>query len=371
MSGKFALAFVLLGFFGLCQCAQPPTAVISASESRAKKLLYFGWGSPTSYYVRDHWQQMEEMPFDGVGIVVPVDRRAWEQGKRHTGNQLGWQIMGKRAFHVEDFRDAIEDLKAAKWRKFTDNLLPVYLSAAQSTTGLNWFDDSRWRTVANNFRMLARIAAESGHKGLMLDPEHYSYALFNYRDQLRQLDKPFEAYTQKARERGREVMTAIAAAMPKAVLLSLYGYTYPLAHLKRGKSLPETPYSLLPAFYDGFLEAMPAEAILVDGYEQAYAFKGHGQFTAGYRHIQEAASLSAVPELYGKKVKAGFGLWVDYRKQPNYFTAGEFQRAVTSALKVSDGYVWIWSETVGFFPPSGIAPSHIKALADARADVNR
>ena len=77
-----------------------------------------------------------------------------------------------------------------------------------------------------------------------------------------------------------------------------------------------------------------------------------------------------MPEHYRRKVKAGFGLWVDYRKQPNYFTPEEFQRAVTSALKVSDGYVWIWSETVGFFPPK-IEPSYIKALAAARDDASR
>src|SRR5206468_9738839 len=135
MRAKFALAFVLLGVVGLCQYAQQPTPVIFAAELKAKKLISFGWGSPDTQYVRDHWQQIEEMPFDGVGIVVPVDRRAWQQGQRHTGNQLGWQIMGKKAFHPEDFRVATEDLKAAKWRKLTDNFLPVFLSAAQSTIG--------------------------------------------------------------------------------------------------------------------------------------------------------------------------------------------------------------------------------------------
>ena len=371
MSAKFTLAFVLFGVVGLYQYAQQPTTVVFAAELKAKKLISFGWGSPDTQYVREHWQQIEEMPFDGAGIVMPVDRQAWQQGQRRTGNQLGWQIMGKKAFHPEDFRVATEDLKAAKWRKVTDNFLPVFLSAAQSTIGLNWFDDERWRIVENNFRTLARIASDTGHKGLMLDPEHYNYNLFNYRDQHRQLDRPFEVYTQKARERGRAVMAAIAAAMPKAVLLSLYGYTLPLLYLKSSQSLPETQYNLLPAFYDGLLEAMPSEAMLVDGYEQAYAFKQHRQFTEGYEQIQEAAKLSAVPEHYRRKVKAGFGLWVDYRKQPNYFTPEEFQRAVTSALKVSDGYVWIWSETVGFFPPSKIEPSYIKALAAARDDASR
>jgi len=370
MRAKFALAFVLLGIVGLCQCAQQPTAVISAPQPRAKKLIYHGWGSPTTQYVRDHWQQMEEMPFDGIGIVVPIDRRAWEQGKRDTGNQLGWKIMGKKPFRIENFRAATEDLKAAKWRKFTDNFLPVYLSAAQSTIGLNWFDDSRWRTVANNFEVLARIAAEAGVKGLLLDPEHYRYALFNYPDQQRQVDRPFEAYAEMARRRGREVMAAIAAVMPRPVILSLYSYSTPLGHVQRGTPLHKSTYGLLPAFYDGLLEAMPTGGRLVDGFEHAYAYKERRQFLEGHKRIEAAHTLSAVPDRYREKVEAGFGLWIDYRKNPHYFTAEEFQRAVTSALEISDGYVWIYSEHVGFFPPSRVEPSHIKALAAAR-DANR
>jgi hypothetical protein len=361
MRAKFTPGFVLLAVIGLYQCAQPSTTVISAPEARAKKLIYYGWGSPDTLYVREHWRQMEEMPFDGVGIVIPVDRRAWQQGKRDTNNQLAWKIMGKRAFRIEDFHDAIADLRAPKWRKFTDNFLPVILSAAQSTIGLNWFDNERWRIVANNFEILARIAAETGVKGLIFDPEHYNYSLFDYSAQRKQLDRPMAAYQEMARQRGREVMRIIATRMPEAVMLSLYLYTYPLSH-----TLPKTPYNLLPAFYDGVLEAMPSAATLIDGYESAYPYKEPGQFIAAYRRIQEAGKISAVPDHYRTKVKAGFGLWLDYRKRADYFTPEEFRRSVGAALQVSDGYVWIYSEGARFFPPSGVAPDYIKALADAR-----
>jgi len=145
----------------------------------------------------------------------------------------------------------------------------------------------------------------------------------------------------------------------------------PLTYLQSSKSLPETAYNLLPAFYDGFLEVLPPGGMLVDGYEPAYAFKERSQFEGARRGIQAAVELSAVPQDYRQKVKTGFGLWLDYRKQKNYFTPDEFQHAVSSALKVSDGYVWIYSEGVGFFPLSGVEPSYIKALAAARNDVNR
>jgi hypothetical protein len=87
------LAAVMLAVVAVLTCG------IGAAEERApaaKKLIYFGWGNPETQYVREHWRDMEKMPFDGTGIIVAVDRQAWQQGKRDTGNQLGWQMMGKR-----------------------------------------------------------------------------------------------------------------------------------------------------------------------------------------------------------------------------------------------------------------------------------
>ena len=363
------LAAVMLAVVAVLTCG------IGAAEERApaaKKLIYFGWGNPETQYVREHWRDMEKMPFDGTGIIVAVDRQAWQQGKRDTGNQLGWQMMGKRAFQVEEFRDAIADLAAAQWQTMTDNFLPIMLSGQQSAAGLHWFDDERWRIIANNFAVLARIAADGHLKGLILDPEHYNYALFSYAQQRQQADKPFEAYTQMARQRGREVMTAVAPVLPDAVLLSLYGHSQPLPYLRDGKTLPDMAYSLLPAFYDGLLETMPAAAQLIDGYEFAYAYKERRQFVQGYQRIhQQALQFSAVPERYKAHVKAGFGLWLDYRRQPNYFTPEEFQRAVRTALEVSDDYVWIYTEGPRFFPPSGIDTAYLEAMAAARREVKR
>lgn len=341
-------------------------------EGRAKKLIYYGWGVRDTQYVRDHWRQMEEMPFDGVGIVVAVDRQAWQRGEVSTGNQLGWQVMGQRRFGVDEFREAIADLQTARWRTFTDNFLPAALSSHWSADGLNWFDEERWRIVANNFGVLARIAAEGGAKGLLLDPEHYSYVLFSYPAQRQQVDRPFGEYVEVARRRGRQVMTAIAASLPDAVLLSLFGNTLPLSELQNGLRLQEAGYGLLPAFYDGLLEAMPAGACLIDGYEFAYAFKEQRPFFEGYRQIhQEALALSAVPDRYEDHVRAGFGLWLDYRRRPDYFTPEELRRAVGYALEVSDGYVWIYTEGPQFFPPSEIAASSIEAIAGARREMKR
>jgi len=57
-----------------------------------------------------------------------------------------------------------------------------------------------------------------------------------------------------------------------------------------------------------------------------------------------------VPDRYREKVKAGFGLWLDYRRQLTHFTPEEFQQALHSAWRSSDGYVWIYTEGPRFFP---------------------
>jgi hypothetical protein len=348
----------------LCLALWP--APVWAQAAGAKKLIYYGWGSRDTQYVREHWHAMEQMPLDGTGIIVAIDRQGWQQGKQATDNQLGWQLMGKRAFQTEEFRAAIADLNSAKWHAFTDNFLQVVLSSSYAAQ-LNWFDDERWRVIVNNFGVMAQIAAEGGVKGLIIDPEAYSYMLFKYHDQQRLLDRPLEAYMAMARQRGREVMAAIVTHMPEPVLLTLYGYTLPLRE-RRGEIKPQdVRYSLLPAFYDGMLEAMPAQGRLVDGYESAYAFKRRQQFRDGYRQVRDGAvAVSGVPELYRQKVRAGFGLWLDYAQKPDYFTPEEFQRALSYALEISDRYVWIYTHGPRFFPPSAIHPSYIEAIAGAR-----
>jgi hypothetical protein len=346
-------------------------APVWAQASGAKKLIYYGWGIRDTQYIREHWHEMEQMPFDGMGIIVAIDRQGWQQGRQATDNQLGWQVMGKRLFRIEEFREAIEGLKAAKWRAFTDNFLPVALSSGYAAQ-LSWFDDDRWRVIVNNFGVVAQVAAEGGVKGLLIDPEDYSYMLFKYLDQQQLLDRPLEAYMAMARERGREVMAAIVTHMPEPILLTLYGYTLPLRE-HRGEIKPQDArYNLLPAFYDGMLEAMPAKGRLVDGYESAYAFKRRQKFLDGYRQVREGAmAVSAVPELYRQKVRAGFGLWLDYSQRPDYFTPEEFQHALGYALEISDEYVWLYAHGPRFFPPVNIPSSYLDAIARARRGVQR
>ena len=334
-----------------------------------KKVVYYGWGLPDTQYVRDHWREMEEMPFDGLGVVVAADRQLWQRGRKGTPNQLGWQVMSQRRFRREDFREAVADLKCARWQRFTENFLPVILSTSISTAGLNWFDDQRWQIIANNFAIVANVAAEGGMRGLIIDPEHYGVALFTYAEQRKQEEHPFEEYVAMARKRGREVMKAINSQKPDAVLLSFYAYSLVAVQMDTRKSLADIQYSLLAAFYDGLLEGMVDRAQLVDGFEFAYGYKTREQFLAAHARIHgPARSLSAVPRQYRSRVNAGFGLRIDNKDGFDYFKPEEFREALRHALELSDRYVWIYGQSPRFFPLSGIHSSYIDAIATARRE---
>ena len=65
-------------------------------------------------------------------------------------------------------------------------------------------------------------------------------------------------------------------------------------------------------------------------------------------------------------VRAGFGIWPDYygklfdnpEDSGNYFNPGRLQRALNWALKMSDGYVWLFSSSRVWWVegPDGTAP---------------
>src|SRR3954469_3909386 len=151
-------------------------------EAPAKKIIYYGWSTRDSAYYRDHWAEMERMPFDGIAISIALDRTKAMTGNGSTGNLLGWQVFGKRAFQLSDFQDAIADLQVPERLHFTDNFLPLSVATRDQDQGLSWFDDTRWATIEANWRVLVSIAQAGGCRGLMLDLEHYDYdcELFNY-----------------------------------------------------------------------------------------------------------------------------------------------------------------------------------------------
>lgn len=375
-------ALLLILALGVCTGSAPASISVSA-PAPAKKVIYYGWNTRDTAYVRDHWAEMEQMPLDGIAIGVALDRTHPTVGDGSTLNLLGWQVFGPRKFALNEFREAIADLQTPRWKKFTDNFLPVAIATREQDQGLKWFDNARWATIENNWRVLLTIARDGGCRGLLIDVEHYDYEceLFNYsHHRAQRLDRSFAEYATIARQRGRQFGAAVREIFPKAILGMLYGYTLPASEVARQGPLNATRYALLPAFLDGLLEASGPETKLVDLWEFGHTYQKKEQFLGGRDAIKkDALAISAVPAVYRTKVQAGCSLRLDYQPprarwntkylSRNFFSPARFRRALHAALEVSDRYVWIYSEAgPDFFPRKDLPEDYLRAIRAARSD---
>src|SRR4051812_23870148 len=101
---------------GLLTCVILAGLVQTPFASAAdKKLIEFGWDEPDTQFLRDHIVEMEKAPFDGC-VFHAQDTRP--NGKR---GDFMWECWGKQAFTWEQLRPALEELKATRFQKFTDN----------------------------------------------------------------------------------------------------------------------------------------------------------------------------------------------------------------------------------------------------------
>jgi hypothetical protein len=323
-------------------------------------VIEWGWDEPDTKFMRENIGKMERFPFDGLVFHAT-------SGK---GDNLAWEVWGSRKFTPDDFKQAVEDLKATRFHRFTDRFLRVNVTPAK----VDWFDDTAWATVASNFGVAAHVARAGGCKGFMFDTEQYEgVTVFDYRE--RKDKKTFAEYQAKVRQRGREWAQAVNKEFPDITVLITFAYD--ISHWRAAKANDRSTaaYGLLADFLDGVLDACARETVLVDAWEFAYPYKQRKEFEEAYETItRKNLGRTAVPEKYKARVKAGFGLWMDHKKKgwdvadfsKNYFAPAEFEAAVRSALAVSDRYVWVYSERPKWWTNEMLPKAYVDALSAAR-----
>jgi hypothetical protein len=327
-----------------------------------KKLIEWGWDEPDTKFMRANVAKMERLPFDGLVFHA-------SSGK---GENLAWEAWGGRKFAPADFKQAVDDLKATKFNRFTDRFLRVNVTPGK----VGWFDDDAWARVVNNFAVAARVARDGGCKGFMFDTEQYEgVTVFDYRKQKDAPKKSFADYQAQARRRGREWAKAVNEHYPDVTILLTFGYAVSHWRAGRPKDRSTAPYGLLADFLDGVLGACSKETALVDAWEFSYPYKERKQFERAHETItKEALGWTAEREKYRRHVRAGFGVWMDHRRKgwdvadfsKNYFSPAEFEAAVRSALHVSDRYVWVYSERPRWWTGEMLPKAYVEALARAR-----
>ncbi|MCY3024246.1 MAG: carbohydrate binding domain-containing protein [Planctomycetota bacterium] len=310
-----------------------------------KKLVELGWDIPSTRYLRDNWQTMEQgAPFDGVIFMVRV------QG---ANSEAFWD---NKPWKKEWLEEALGDLKACRFSRFTDNFVRVNVTPGS----LDWFSDADWAVLAEKTRLVAWLAREGGCKGICLDPESYGSRQFRYDPEKK---RSFTEGSAMASKRGAQFAQALAGEFPKATVLSLWLNSI---LLRAGElddpraALEADAYGLLPAFIDGMLSAAPPEMTLVDGCENAYRFDGETAYLEAYNRMRShtgPAMRLVAPEnraRYRAQVQAGFGFYLDcylnLEGNPWYIGAKSgsrlerLQQNLAAARNVTDQYVWVYGE---------------------------
>lgn len=277
----------------LCAAVAVGAFPFAAPDARAglKSGKVIQWGdAPPTTCMKDHIDEMEQLPFDGVVMGIQPNAGA---------KNISWDIWGPTKLRAEDYSRSIEALKSTKFKRFTDNFLTLNVAPGY----IDWFDED-FSTVIANVRLLARITKECRIKGILLDVEQYEGQPFCYQAQRQWDEHSFADYQTQVRKRGREFIKAINAEYPDATILLTFGYTIAYGNTtKAGDTLEKSSYGLLTAFIDGLLDAAGPKTRIHDGYEHAYGFKTESEF-AGARDtmlkkgLEWTASKERFPEHY-------------------------------------------------------------------------
>lgn len=325
-------------------------AIASAADWSEKKLIAVGWEMPNAERLRAHYELMDELPFRGTSL-------------RFTGRG-GTPFLdfahSRELWKPEDIAQITEDLAAARPQRVTE----IFLDIKATPGDVDWFDDEGWAIIVDHWRTAARVAKQGGIPGILFDPESYRSAQFGYQDQPQAAEHSFDEYCAKARQRGREVMTAVTEQYPDITIFTLFMLSIFGPQVDQpSPALAASRYGLYPAFIDGWLDGVGDDVTLVDGCENAYRFNSDVEHLAAANLIRNKCQRLISPEnryRYRAQVQVSFGIYLDaYVNPPDsswYIDPGDqtplqrLEANLTSALNAADEYVWLYGEKATWWP---------------------
>jgi hypothetical protein len=314
--------------------------------------------------------RLKSLPFDGVTVQIidPDPKISFPQ------NFLGNNLLGPTKHDYRTFEGAIPQLRQLQQTPLRDNFLPIttgYWFASGKKNPFDWFNEDRWRIVENNLRVYAQIAKQSGViRGFTLDIEPYArptkpgeeqewaYSIFSTNTQYNLVNNrpgdpdPQENYRRRVRECGRRFQKVLEEKLPGAPILLYLGYG-----MAQEKSNPNNA-DLFPHFVDGIIEQMDrsgSKGYVIDGYEGAYKYNTENEYRGARDDVRKNLKrLTALPQLYDRYVRVGFGKWLDAGQGAdsawnasdagrNFYRPDSWEQSMKLALDNTDEYVWIWS----------------------------
>lgn len=326
-------------------------AIFGAVDAGARvKFVAHGWDmmdmEPAA--VAANAEALAKTGVDGLTLALPPRQQA-------DGTKADvFALSDKVAVAYDTYADAVPC-----WRQVVrhEELRESFLCCGFWAFKSAWTDDAKWRVMAGNMRVLARLAKEGGLRGLFLDNEDYGKRRqFMHRP----AECDYATARKLARQRGREVFAGVFEEFPEIRILPFWllsqvkGYAEcadPVAAMK-------AEGNLWPDFVNGMLDAIPPQAQLVDGDEYAYSYDYTSKDYALAASRQLVGLLPLVePEnraKYRAQMSVGFGFYLDgytstnrsafYRGPVNGSRLEHLRLNLQDAAKNADEYIWLYGE---------------------------
>lgn len=315
--------------------------VLSQSEY-PKKIIQFGWDYPTISFLKEHLQQMEKRPFDGVAFSF--DFKIYD-------------LFDTTRYPINIFQ--LEELKSLSWHKFTHNFIRT---RGQSLNGPQWLHDESWDNIVANLRNISKAVSVSGAKGILFDPEYY-YETREKNPWIWDIKYyPGRSYIQVGavvKKRGAQFINALEYYSPEIEILSLWMLS--LIHAQ-STNLPDsqTLMALYPFFVEGMIEGKNPESTLIDGNEFGYGYRTANQFVKSGNLLRKwgkqfmpnelkknYAEIDVAQPIFYDQI---YGTFPQYKSKRTKAQKNEWLlRNLYNAFKTSDKYVWFYNSKMNWW----------------------
>ena len=351
-------------------------------EANQPLLVCFSQTTPDATIFRDSIAYFEDyLPFDGTVIHIHKNSYMGRFGDiRYTDLPPSYWDLGYEVFYTNitpnynDYNKTAVDMQAANFEKFNHNFINMDVTG-QGWFAMNWFDDTLWDSILDNARLLARIAYESGCDGIFFDTEQYGPVTFwNYeylKDTYPDNPSTFAQWHNEVYIRGRQLIDALESEFPNIKLLLSQSVEAIHADLAGGSTAAamnayyppldegvdfyaDNRSALIAPFVEGLLKNRSGSTEIIDGYESSYYYKDEWEFQVGADLIRDRFKAYFVQrDLYTDNIKVGFGLYHSSLRHDGVFSPADAGDALKWAMKYTDRYVWIWSETRTYWIKGG------------------
>ena len=212
---------------------------------------------------------------------------------------------------------------------------------------LDWTDDKEWKKITDRVALTAKVAKETGFRGIALDTEPYYWrenSIWDYKNPLYK-DKTKTEIEGLVRVRGFQLMRAIKKEYPDCEFITFpegyFYYKYP------NESVNDTAkiYNLWRPFFRGLCDAGLKNGIVV-GTERTYHITRPSSIKKKVNLIQKTMKEAPTsPGYWDKKCSLALGsapLGKSFKNKKARFSFDKFKTQIKTFSEISPRYVWVY-----------------------------